>query len=279
LGFQRISSDRPDEVTLVTRRIGILAAADLDPETVFGGQLLHPLETRSADRLWQCPASAGTAAQGKAAPLCVWSQNPLHECAIHDVAFQAGHDGRPQKKITDSHDRNTALAAPTHEGRDVRIAVRHAVNERVGPCRHADADLLEARDAAEPFINRCGAWFQCRAKWIVERGQANLGRNAPRVSAEEIEEAAGDSTLGNELHADAGFEEDTHRLIGFLQHGIDRLEGVAGWAKVYCRRPAALARQFLLDLRLGVLIHENGVFARIPRVTPSVTVNALVRAA
>jgi len=99
------------------------------------------------------------------------------------------------------------------------------------------------------------------------------------VSIEEVEEAARDSTLGDELHAYAGFEEDVHRSIRFFQHGIDRLEGVAGWAEVYCRRPAALARQFLLDLRRGVSIHKNRALARILRVTPSVTINAPVRAA
>jgi len=225
------------------------------------------------------PRPTRTATKGKAAPLCVWRQNPLHKCAIRDVVPQAGRDGWPEKEITGGHVGHPALSARGHEGRDVRIGVTYAIDEGVGPNRHIDTDLFKARNAAEPFSNRCGTRFQYRTKRIGERGQANLCRNAPRMSAEEVEEAVGDSTLGDELDADAGFKEDMHRSIGFFQHGIDRLECVAGWTEVHRRRPAALASQFLLDPRCGVPIHEDGTFARILRVTPSVAVNAAVRAA
>jgi hypothetical protein len=71
------------------RHIGILAAAYVNLKSVLFPQTSQALVGCTADRLGQCQAAPRAAAQGKAVPVRVWSQNPFHECVFGVLAMES----------------------------------------------------------------------------------------------------------------------------------------------------------------------------------------------
>ena len=112
-------------------------------------------------------------------------------------------------------------------------------------------DVLEARNAAEPFGNRRRTGLQCRPECVVERRDADLGRDATGVAAEEVKEAAGDSPLGDELDADTGLQDRRHRPVRLFEDRIEGLKGVAGRTEVCSDGLAPFPFEFSRNPRRG----------------------------